>query len=114
MDWNKAYPGDDVVDIISMDVHDEYNHGWSDVVGGSYGLAAFRQFARRHGKSEAYTEWSVSANTPGHGDDTVQPITDVADNRSPFDLRRTARWHRAVCERQFERRRDRPPADRPS
>ena len=68
-DWNAAYPGDDVVDIVSMDVYDEYNNGWADVVGGQYGLNAFRQFARAHNKSEAHTEWSVSTDTHGHGDD---------------------------------------------
>ena len=71
LEWDKAYPGDDVVDIVSMDVYDEHNTGWSDVMGGAYGFAAFRQFARKHGKSEAYTEWSVSTHTHGHGDDTA-------------------------------------------
>ena len=69
--WSDAYPGDDVVDVISMDVYDEFNKGWTDVVGGTYGLTAFRQFAQSHHKSEAYTEWSVSTSTNGHGDDTA-------------------------------------------
>ena len=71
LDWNAAYPGDDVVDVISMDVYDEYNKGWSDVVGGAQGLTAFRQFAQAHNKFEAYTEWSVSTAAAGHGDDTA-------------------------------------------
>lgn len=71
LDWNAAYPGDDVVDVISMDVYDDYNHGWSDVVGGTQGLTAFRQFVRAHNKFEAYTEWSVATDPNGHGDDTA-------------------------------------------
>jgi hypothetical protein len=69
-DWTSAYPGDDVVDIISMDVYDEYNSGWNDILNtpNGIGLTAFRAFAKNHGKQEAYPEWSCSTSSNGHGD----------------------------------------------
>jgi hypothetical protein len=67
--WTDAYPGDDVVDMISMDVYDHYNSGWDDLVRGDAGLQALRDFARTHGKLEAYPEWGCSTDTHGHGDD---------------------------------------------
>jgi hypothetical protein len=69
-DWTRAYPGDDVVDIISMDVYDEYNQGWSDVLNApnGVGLNALRAFAKNHGKPEAYPEWGCSIASSGHGD----------------------------------------------
>jgi hypothetical protein len=69
-DWTSAYPGDDVVDVVSMDVYDRYNKGWDDVVNApqGVGLNALRQFARAHGKYEGYPEWSLSTESTGHGD----------------------------------------------
>lgn len=67
-DWTLAYPGDDVVDIMSMDVYDEYNGGWSDIESAQAGLIAFRAFAIAHGKPEAYPEWGCSTGSHGHGD----------------------------------------------
>jgi hypothetical protein len=69
-DWTKAYPGDDVVDIVSMDVYDEWNNGWSDVLNApsGVGLNALRTFARAHNKYEAYPEWALSTGSAGHGD----------------------------------------------
>ncbi len=72
-DWTTAYPGDDVVDVMGMDIYDQYNKGWDDVLDTYEGLAFFRNFAREHGKSEAYSEWGVSTKPSpvGHGDDTA-------------------------------------------
>lgn len=67
-DWTSAYPGDDVVDIVSMDVYDEYNRGWSDIENAPTGLKAFRAFAKLHHKPEAYPEWGCSTGSHGHGD----------------------------------------------
>jgi hypothetical protein len=67
-DWQSAYPGDDVVDIVSMDVYDEYHRGWDDVLHARAGLQAFRDFARAHGKPEAYPEWGCSTRSHGYGD----------------------------------------------
>lgn len=70
-DWTTAYPGDDVVNIIGTDIYDQYNNGWNDILNRYEGLAFFRNFARQHGKSEAYAEWGLSTGSAGHGDDTA-------------------------------------------
>jgi hypothetical protein len=69
MGWTDAYPGDDVVDIISMDVYDQYNSGWEDILHRDAGLMALRAFAKAHHKPEAYPEWGCSTDAHGHGDD---------------------------------------------
>lgn len=71
-DWTTAYPGDDVVDVIGNDLYDQYNKGWDNILNHYEGLTFFRNFARQHGKSEAYSEWGVSTQPSpvGHGDDT--------------------------------------------
>lgn len=69
-DWTTAYPGDDVVDVIGTDLYDQFNNGWNDILNRYEGLAFFRNFARKHGKSEAYSEWGLSTGSAGHGDDT--------------------------------------------
>lgn len=68
-DWTNAYPGDDVVDIVSMDVYDQYIHDWDDLLNGHQGLMYFRSFAHQHNKPEAYAEWGLSNSNHGHGDD---------------------------------------------
>ncbi|WP_144444136.1 glycoside hydrolase family 26 protein [Caballeronia arationis] len=67
-DWQSAYPGDDVVDIMSMDVYDEYHKGWDDMLDARTGLQSFRAFAKAHGKPEAYPEWGCSTRSEGYGD----------------------------------------------
>jgi hypothetical protein len=70
-----AYPGDDVVDIIGMDVYNEY---WSTALSNPvvrfawlknqpYGLTWLRTFAARHGKPTAYSEWGTGTRKDGHG-----------------------------------------------
>jgi hypothetical protein len=67
-----AYPGDDVVDIISIDGF--YNTEWSGWDGvrafelvrdKPYGLAWLESFAAAHDKPTAYSEWGVTADTQG-------------------------------------------------
>ena len=72
-DWTTAYPGDDVVDVMGMDAYDQYNSGWSNMLNAYEGLAFFRNFAHKHGKPEAYTEWadSIQPSPAGRGDDTA-------------------------------------------
>lgn len=68
-DFTTAYPGDDVVDVISVDTYDQFNTGWADILSrGGFGLTAIRAFANARGKPEAFTEWSCSTTTDGHGD----------------------------------------------
>jgi hypothetical protein len=64
--WTEGYPGDDVVDIVSMDVYDEWTT-WTDKMNGEAGLLQFREFAVQHNKPEAYTEWGCSTNTSAKG-----------------------------------------------
>ncbi|MGF6544044.1 glycoside hydrolase family 26 protein [Paraburkholderia youngii] len=67
--WQTAYPGDASVDIVSMDVYDEWNpNGWSDITSGAANITQLRAFAAAHGKKEAYPEWSCSIDAGGHGD----------------------------------------------
>lgn len=74
--WSSAYPGNDIVDVISMDVYDSYNAahgGWAGILDGSVntvgqGLTAFRSFCQSNGKPEAYTEWSLDTSANGNGD----------------------------------------------
>jgi hypothetical protein len=68
MRWTDAYPGDDAVDIISMDVYDQFNAGWDGIRGGDAGLDALRAFAKSRHKPEAYPEWGCSTDAHGHGD----------------------------------------------
>jgi hypothetical protein len=81
MDPTDAYPGDDVVDIIGMDVyaetwdastadpHDRFKHFLDQ----PFGLKWHRDFAREHGKPMSYPEWGVGTRPDGHGvgDDAV-------------------------------------------
>ena len=65
VDWRLGYPGDDVVDIISMDVYD-YVASWADLRDGVCGLQELRTFAAERGKAEAFPEWGV--HRAGGGD----------------------------------------------
>lgn len=65
IDWRLGYPGDDVVDIISMDVYD-WVSSWQDLRDGVCGLRELREFASARGKLEAYPEWGL--NSSGNGD----------------------------------------------
>jgi Glycosyl hydrolase family 26 len=58
-----AYPGDDVVDIIGIDIYDDAIHGadpvqrWNNMLGG---LQWHRDFANAHDKFMSYPEWGLS------------------------------------------------------
>jgi hypothetical protein len=60
-----AYPGDDVVDYIGLDVYDFKYEGsaeqrWNTFyLKASFGLEWHRDFAARHGKPMSYPEWGV-------------------------------------------------------
>ena len=60
-----AYPGDDVVDIVGMDVYDVATKDnaaqrWRDIdLDGPYGLKWLVGFGARHGKKIAVPEWGV-------------------------------------------------------
>jgi hypothetical protein len=60
-----AYPGDDVVDYIGLDVYDFKYEGsagerWDKYyLKAPFGLEWHREFAARHGKAMSYPEWGV-------------------------------------------------------
>lgn len=81
MDPTEAYPGDDVVDIIGMDVYAEtWDVSTSDpdkrfeyFLDQPFGLKWHRDFAKERGKPISYPEWGVGTRPDGHGvgDDPV-------------------------------------------
>jgi hypothetical protein len=70
-----AYPGDDVVDIIGMDVYNQtWNPNattpelrWNDQVNGRHGLKWHAEFAAAHGKPISFPEWGTGTRQDGHG-----------------------------------------------
>lgn len=60
-----AYPGDDVVDYIGLDIYDYKHEGsaeerWNNFyLKAPFGLEWHRDFAARHGKLMSYPEWGV-------------------------------------------------------
>jgi hypothetical protein len=65
---DSLYPGDDVVDIIGMDVYDQSFSSsqkdpaarWQQMLTGTNGLEWQRDFAKAHGKTMSYPEWGLS------------------------------------------------------
>jgi hypothetical protein len=72
---DKVYPGDDVVDIIGLDVYDQiWNKSaenaearWIQYEYSPFGLRWQRDFARAHGKLMSYPEWGTGDRPDGHG-----------------------------------------------
>ncbi len=63
---DQIYPGDDVVDIIGMDIYDldplsktNPQASWQNYVQSPYGLQWHAQFAAKHNKPMSYPEWGV-------------------------------------------------------
>lgn len=72
-DASKAWPGDDVVDLVALDAYDwwpAYNEStWPEHRDGDQGWAYWVQFARTHRKQFAVPEWGVApGNDHGGGD----------------------------------------------
>ena len=72
MNPENAYPGDDYVDIIGLDVY--YNPAydpkdpeaaWTHQLTRSYGLQWHQDFAAAHGKPTSYSEWGVMTDNAG-------------------------------------------------
>ncbi|HEY6631843.1 MAG TPA: glycosyl hydrolase [Rhizobiaceae bacterium] len=81
MDPTEAYPGDDVVDIIGMDVYAEtWDPSTADpdkrfqyFIDQPFGLKWHRDFARERGKPISYPEWGVG-DKPGGGGVGDDPV----------------------------------------
>ena len=75
-----AYPGDDVVDYIGLDVYDFKSEGsveerWQTLyLKAPFGLEWHRDFAARHGKHMSFPEWGV-----GHAGDNPYFIQKMHD-----------------------------------
>lgn len=73
---DKVYPGDDVVDVIALDLYNQSwrpqdakdpKARWNNLLSQPYGLAWLREFASRHGKPIALPEWGTGTRPDGHG-----------------------------------------------
>jgi hypothetical protein len=91
--WTDGYPGDDVVNVISMDIYDHWNT-WTTMVTGDAGLAEMRNFAKAHNKPEAYTEWACKTTPQGGGDNPgfIRAMSDWMDQR-PGGVLYQAYWN---------------------
>jgi hypothetical protein len=83
LDWNanvgdvgmnpeEGYPGDDYVDIISLDFYWNTQWdpadpvaAWDSMMNRMWGLKWHADFAKAHGKRMAYAEWGVMSNNAG-------------------------------------------------
>ena len=89
--FDTIYPGDDVVDMLGLDVYDHKwmdttsapDVRWNEVLHGEMGLDQFKAFAAAHGKPMSIPEWGLAQ----------QGIDDnggVGDN--PYFIDRIADW----------------------
>jgi beta-mannanase len=67
MNIEPCYPGDDVVDIIGLDVYEAFNDynianhqvRWQWMIKGNIGLYWLRSFAQKHNKPVSFPEWAT-------------------------------------------------------
>ena len=72
---DSVYPGDDVVDIIGMDIYNRYysgadadpQHRWNTFLTAPYGLNWLVSFAHAHGKALSIPEWGTGEWLVGDG-----------------------------------------------
>ncbi len=72
---DQAYPGDQYVDYIGLDVYDKSWIAnwedpvarWNDFMDQPYGLRWHRDFAAQHGKPMTFPEWGLVSQPQGHG-----------------------------------------------
>jgi glycosyl hydrolase family 26 len=74
MDAADAYPGDDYVDYIGLDVYDATTSAsqspearWDTLVNQPFGLAWHSEFAAAHGKPMTFPEWGLWLDDAGRG-----------------------------------------------
>ncbi|MGZ4358266.1 MAG: glycoside hydrolase family 26 protein [Gaiellaceae bacterium] len=74
-DIEKAYPGDDFVDTVGVDVYDQSwitdyldpSARWNDFLTGQWSLDFYSRFAAAHGKRLSVPEWGLTSREDGHG-----------------------------------------------
>ena len=98
----EAYPGDDVVDIIGLDI---YNQSWPIIADPALrwhylldrptGLRWHQQFAAAHGKTRSFPEWGTGTRPDGHGggDDPVYIRNMIAWMRTSGPVEYTCYWN---------------------
>ena len=72
---DQLYPGDDVVDLIGLDVYNDYwqpalanpDLRWAYMMDQPYGLKWHFDFAREHHKPISFPEWGTGDRPDGHG-----------------------------------------------
>lgn len=72
---DSVYPGDDVVDVIGMDVYNRYydaadadpERRWNTLMTAEHGLNWLTVFAERHGKPISIPEWGTGETDQGTG-----------------------------------------------
>ena len=72
---DSVYPGDDVVDIVGMDVYNRYYsaadadpvHRWNTFLTAPYGLNWLVSFSLAHGKPLSIPEWGTGESSDGGG-----------------------------------------------
>lgn len=81
-----AWPGDDFVDYVGLDVYDQSstsasdaNGRWSDLVDGDHGLRWQHDFAAAHHKATSLPEWGVVAGADGGAGDDPTYIQHMHD-----------------------------------
>jgi hypothetical protein len=105
IDWNPAifiqqipadqvYPGDQYVDVIGLDIYDQYwgpanveaspELRWKAFLSDSHGLDWVVSFAKEHNKPISVPEWGVAKRADGHGG---------GDN--PYFVEQMAAWFQA-------------------
>ncbi|MDO5633469.1 MAG: hypothetical protein Q4G34_01155 [Micrococcus sp.] len=91
-DASKAWPGDDVVDIVAIDAYDwwpAYNEStWPEHRDGDQGWQYWVDFARAHGKKFGVPEWGVApGNDHGGGDNPffIETVTDFLAQENARD-----------------------------
>jgi hypothetical protein len=81
---SEIYPGNDVVNIIGIDVYDDGNLGgtgaerWNKVDTGPDGVQAVVQFAAANGKPLSIPEWGVNTVADGGGGDDPAFVNGIA------------------------------------
>ena len=97
-----AYPGDDVVDTIGLDIYDAPSNAgpteaWKSGLEGPFGLRWLEDFATRHGKPMHIGEWGVG-------------LKDAPDN--PYFVEQMSEWlHRHAGAIAFHVYFDAPPSE---
>ena len=84
----KAYPGDEYVDIIGLDFYNNYRspditpqERWKQRMSAPHGLEWHRRFATERGKPMSYPEWGTGKGRDTHGGDD-----------DPYFIEHMAKW----------------------